>query len=420
MNAYACRGDILFSLDAEHIGTYPNHWIVVEDDVVSGIFSELPDRYAGIERRDYGNDLIIPAFSDLHIHAAQYFQRGVGMDKLLFDWLNDYTFPQEARFSDRSYANAAYSALIDDFVRHGTFHASIFTTIHADSAGVLFDLLEAKGLTAFVGKVNMDQNSPAFLCESTEDSLRETERFVADHSGSQSVQPILTPRFAPTCSEELLKGLGAIAKKYHVPMQTHLAESREQVSYTMSLFEGYASDAEIYLRAGLMEHLSILAHVIFPNSRDVEILQQAQSICVHCPDATANITAGIMPLVQLAEQGVEIALGSDVGGGHGIPIYRQMARAIQLSKLKQFYEPEHSRVSLARAFYHATKTGGSVFGRVGSLEPGYRFDALVLSRLDDPAYPLTPIERLERFCYIGDDRNISQRYISGRKLPRVM
>ena len=394
----------------------PDHWIVVENGIISGIFSGLPESYAGMEQRDYGDKLIIPAFSDLHIHASQYFQRGVGMDNLLFDWLNDYTFPQEARFSDASYARATYVALIDDFIRHGTFHASLFATIHADSTAILFDLLEEKGISALVGKVNMDRNSPAFLCETTEESLRETERFLADHSGNGKVRPIITPRFAPTCSEELLRGLGKLAQQYHCPMQTHLVESREQVAFTMGLFTEYGSDAEIYQRAGLMENLSIFAHVIFPTAGDLKILKQTNSICVHCPDATANITAGIMPLVWLADMGVSIALGSDVGGGHGIPVYRQIARAIQLSKLKQFYEPEQQRVTLARAFYHATKAGGSVFGNVGAFEKGYRFDALVLEGLSDAGYTLSPIERLERFCYIGDDRNIAERYLAGNKL----
>lgn len=416
MDAFACHGDILYAPNAEKIESFADHWIVVENGIVSGIFPALPERYAEIEQRDYGSSLIIPAFSDLHTHASQYFQRGVGMDKLLFDWLNDYTFPQEARFSDLSYAKAAYGTLTDDFLRHGTFHASVFATIHRNATDILFDLLEKKGLSAFVGKVNMDQNSPDFLCETAHESLDETERFLAAHVGNTAVQPILTPRFAPTCSVELLQGLGKLAKKYHAPMQTHLVESREQVAFTMSLFPGYRSDAEIFQKAGLMENLSILAHVIFPTELDLAILKQTNSICVHCPDATANITAGIMPLVWLAEQGITIALGSDVGGGHGIPVYRQIARAIQLSKIKQFYEPEQKRVTLACALYHATKAGGSAFGNVGSLEKGYRFDALVLYGLEDAGYSLSPIERLERFCYIGDDRNIGQRYISGRKL----
>jgi len=416
MKDFVCRGDILFAQNERETTVFEGGYLVVQDGAVTGVFEQLPERYTGIELRDYQNALIVPAFSDLHIHASQYFQRGVGMDKLLFDWLNDYTFPQEARFSDKAYAESAYGALTEDFVRHGTFHASIFTTIHSGTADVLFQMLEQRGLSAFVGKVNMDQNSPDFLCESTQDSLKDTERFLCDHSGNGAVRPILTPRFAPTCSEELLFGLGRLAKRYDCSMQTHLVESREEVEYTLSLFPAYQSDAEIYLRAGLLDRPAIFAHVIFPSERDVEILKQTQSVCVHCPDSTASITAGIMPLTQLSGRGIRIALGSDVGGGHGIPVYRQIARAVQLSKLKEFYEPTYKRLNLTHAFYLATKAGGAVFGNVGSFEPGYRFDALVLSGLEDEGYKLTPLERLERFCYIGDDRNIVRRYIGGRML----
>ena len=413
MREFACRGDILFAPNEKEVEILEGGYVVIKDGTVTGVFQQLPEKYTGMELRDYQNALIIPAFSDLHIHASQYFQRGIGMDKLLFDWLNDYTFPQEARFADKAYAEAAYSALTEDFIRHGTFHASVFTTIHSDTADVLFQMLEKRRLSAFVGKVSMDRNSPAFLCESTQESVRDTERFLSEHSGNGRVRPILTPRFAPTCSKELLFGLGRLAKRYDCPMQTHLVESREEVEFTLSLYPEFKSDAEIYLRAGLLEQPAIFAHVIFPSERDVEILKETNSVCVHCPDATANITAGIMPLVNLSNQGIRIALGSDVGGGHGIPVYRQIARAVQLSKLKEFYEPENKRLDLAHAFYLATKSGGAVFGSVGSFEPGYRFDALVIDGLEDVGHRLTPLERLERFCYIGDDRNIVKRYIDG-------
>ncbi len=143
------------------------------------------------------------------------------MDQLLFDWLNDYTFPQEARFLDPSSAEILYGALADDFVRQGTFHVNIFTTIHADSAGILFRLLEQRGLNACVGKVNIDQNSPQQLCETMERSLREAERFLAEYSGNRVVQAIIASRFASICSIEPLTELGKIAKRYHCPMQTH-------------------------------------------------------------------------------------------------------------------------------------------------------------------------------------------------------
>ena len=124
-----------------------------------------------------------------------------------------------------------------------------------------------------------------------------------------------------------------------------------------------------------------------------------------------------MPAKALADQGVSIALGTDVGAGQTLAVYRQISRAVQLSKLKEFYEPEgNGRISFANAFYMATQSGGSCFGKVGSLEKGYRFNALVLDHLEDEGLPMTPAERVERFCYTGDDRNIVARFIDGKEI----
>ena len=176
----------------------------------------------------------------------------------------------------------------------------------------------------------------------------------------------------------------------------------------MCIRDSYSSDAEIYERAGLMDHgPSIFAHVIFPTEEDKRILKKHGSFSVHCPDATVNIIAGIMPLQHMEAEGLKIAMGTDIAGGHGIGIYRQVARAVQLSKLKEFYEPQESKtITITQAFYHATKESGSVFGKVGSFEKGYAFNALVIDNMEDPWTKMTAEEKLERFCYIGDDRNI--------------
>lgn len=412
------HGDIVYAKDPDHLAVEGGGYLVVRDGFVEEICPVLPAQYASIPVTEYGRGLIIPAFSDLHIHASQFVQRGIGMDKLLFDWLNDYTFPQEARFASMAYAKSVYDAVVNELIRHGTFHASLFTTIHYDASSYLFHALEERGLHAYVGKVNMDCNSPEFLCEKTEESLRQTERFLSEHAGGKTVRPILTPRFAPTCSEKLITGLGKLSERYHCGLQTHLCESIAEVETTLDMFRNYRADGEIYERAGLLDNgPSIFAHFIFPSPLDIEILTRHKSMTVHCPDATTSVTAGIMPTERLHTQGIDISLGTDIGAGQSAAVYRQVARAVQLSKLKEFYEPKESRrISFARAFYMATKAGGSVFDRVGSLEPGYRFNALVIDDLEDDGVVLTPEERLERFCYAGDDRNIIERYLNGSTL----
>ena len=395
-------------------------YVIVKGGVILEVCPVLPAEYAGAEVTDFGDGILIPAFSDLHIHASQFTERGVGMDCLLFDWLNTYTFPQESGFASLPYAETVYRQVIRELLRHGTMHASFFTTIHYEACDLFFRLLKESGMYAFTGKVNMDRNSPDFLIEDTAKSIRETDRFIAEHLGDSHVKPILTPRFAPTCSEELLKGLAEIGKRRKVGLQTHLVESIAEASWTKELFPGYATDGDIYERLGFLDNGPVIfAHVIFPEERDLEILKKHGCMSVHCPDSTANITAGIMPLSDLAGEGIGISLGSDIGGGHGTGIYRQVARAVQLSKLKEFYESGYKRITFADAFHLATAAGGSVFGNVGQLREGYQFNALLIDGLEDDGGNHTILELLERFCYIGDDRNIVRRYLDGKLLQRV-
>ncbi len=407
------HGDILFTPAKDKMEVYEDSYIVVENGKVSGIFRQIPEALKSLPVTDHGRGLIIPAFSDLHVHASQYIQRGMGMDLLLSDWLNTYTFPQEANFASVEYAQPIYQAFADSLVLHGTFHANVFTTIHRASAGILIREMEKRGLTGLVGKVNMDYASPSYLCETTEESIRETELFLEEHSKNRLVRPILTPRFVPTCSRELLTGLGKLARKYNTGLHTHVVESIWEAGEAVRLFPDCSCDTEIYEKCGLLGYgPAIFAHFIFPSPRDIQLAKAYHAVTVHCPEATANVIAGIMPAARLMEDDISIAVGSDIGAAGSPAIYRQIAHAIRLSKLKAFYEPDSNRaLTLTEAFYMATKAGGSVFGKYGSFENGYDFHAIVIDRLEDEGHPLRPEQRLERFCYTGDDRNITARYL---------
>ncbi len=411
-------GDILYSESREKLITHEASYIVVKDGLVEGIYKELPQQYKDLPVTDHGRGVIIPAFSDLHVHASQYNERALGMDCLLSDWLNNYTFPQEANFKDMEYAKNAYDAFVDELIKHGTFHVVTLATIHRHTTNYLFNKLEEKGLYAYVGKVQMDMDSPEYLCETTEESYRETEEFLKEHIGATKVKPIITPRFGPTCTDECINGGGELSRKYGVGMQTHIVESLWEAQASVDCHPGNTSDSGIYEKAGMLESgPNVFAHVIFPTEDDIRVMTQYNAIAVHCPHATNNVVAGIMPVNYLQEKGVNVALGTDVGGGHTLALYKQISKAVQLSKLKEFYEPETNKpINFANAFYCATKVGGSIFGKMGSLEPGYHFNALVINGMEDKGIQLTPSERVERFCYIGDDRNIVGRFIDGEKI----
>ena len=412
------RGNIVYSKDRETLAVHRDSCIAVENGTVEGIYASLPERYAGAPLTDYGDSVLILAFSDLHVHAPKYPQRGLGMDLLLADWLNTYTFPQESKFADPAYAETVYEAFVQSLIENGTFHACVFATIHRETTSRLLERMEERKLRAYVGKVNMDIQSPEYLCETAEESLYETEAFLEQYAGNRYAKPIITPRFAPTCSFELLKGLGKLGRKYGTGMQTHLVESRWEAAEAVRLNPECSCDTEIYEKAGLLENgPAVAAHFIFPTEDDIRILKKHGGYAVQCPDATVNVIAGIMKTAALGDAGINLALGSDIAGGHLPGIYTQAARSVQLSKLKAFYEPEENRsIPFAEAFYMATKAGGKLFGKVGSLEPGYAFDALVIRDFSDQFRKITPDETVERFCYTGNPSDITARFIDGENM----
>ena len=412
------KSNLITAHSSDEMEVLPDSYIIEKDGYIEYVGKEIPEEYKGYEVTDYNDKLLIPGFSDIHVHAPQYAQRGIGMDVLLFDWLNNYTFPEESKYQDISYAAKIYPQLIRDLLRHGTLHVTPFSSIHYDASSLLYRMLGESGMYAYAGKINMDMNSQDYYVEETQKSIEDTERFILEHTDlyGDRVRPIIMPRFAPTCSDELLKGLGKLAEKYDLGLHTHLVESKAEAAWSKELFPQYLSDGDIYEQTGLLKGKGpkIFAHVIFPTEVEEKILKEYDCVSVHCPDSTGNITAGIMPLKEMQEKGLRIAYGSDVGGGQWFGIYRQMARSIQQSKIKEFYEERPFRLELRNAFYHATAQGGSIFGKIGKLEKGYRFNVLVIDKMEDEGTKLSIEEALERFCYAGDDRNIKARYIDGK------
>ena len=411
------RGHIVYSKNAEELEEITSGYILVDNGVIQDVFKELPNKHKDYQITDFGKGVIIPAFSDLHVHAPQYPNRGIAMDALLYDWLNQYTFPLESKYKDEEFAKKVYSAFVNDLIKHGTMHASVFATIHNPATDYLISALEDKGIKSYVGKVNMDKDSPDILVETTEQSLKDTEAFIKKHVNNKYAKPILTPRFAPTCSFELLKELGKLADKYDIGCQTHIVESLWEKEEAKKCFNGCRCDMQIYEEAGLLKHKPfIAAHFIFPSKEDLALLNKCEGYAVQCPDATTNVIAGIMQTGKLLDTGTNLAIGSDISAGSYLGIYRQVASSVRLSKIKSFYEPDNRTISFQEAFYMATKSSGALFGKVGSLEKGYLFDVLVIDGLEDDFISLTPSQIVERFCYSGSTNNIKYRIMRGKIL----
>ncbi len=419
---FVVKGNIIYSKNPSDLAIYENAFLVCAEGLTAGIFPELPEEYASFPLYDYGKCLIIPGLVDLHVHAPQYTYRGLGMDKELLDWLQTYAFPEESRYEDPDYAERAYRIFVEKMRTNATTRACIFATAHVPATLLLMEMLEKSGLITYVGKVSMDRNAPAPLCEeSPAVAAAAVEKWLKTSLKKyKNTKPMLTPRFIPSCTDDLLTSLGRFQKKYHVPVQSHLSENLSEIAWVRELCP-YSSDyGEAYEHFGLFggNAPTVMAHGVWPGKREFARIKERGVYIAHCPQSNTNIASGIAPVRQYLDAGIHIGLGSDVAGGSSDSIFRAMVDAIQVSKLRwRLITQDDAPITLDEAFYMATAGGGEFFGKVGKFEEGYEFDAVVLDDENLPApREFSTHERLERIVYLGDDRNIAAKFVAGRKL----
>lgn len=413
------KGHIVHTTSPAKFEVYENSFLVVVDGLVQDVYSTLPENYSGLPVEDYGDKLIIPGFVDLHLHGAQFLQCGMGMTKKLLQWLNDYTFKLEKNFQDPAFAKEAYESFVRSLVAHGTLRACIFGTSSTSGTKELFQALKRAGVSAYVGKVNMDCNAPDYLLETVKESLKDTREIIENYKDEPLVKPIITPRFAPTCSRELLEGLGQLAAEYDLPVQSHLNECEDEIAWVKELFPEASSYSDVYDSYGLFGTVpTLMAHCVHMEPEEEKRAKQNGVFMVHCPDSNINVRSGIMPVKRYLDQDFQMGLGSDVAGGHKIAMNEAVVRTIQLSKVRSL-ETHEEPLTVAEAFYLGTRGGGKFFGNTGSFEKGFSFDALVLEDAPLIASHYGVVDRLEKYLYTGDDRNICARYVHGKKLELI-
>lgn len=320
---------------------------------------KFPQALTGEKVRDYGNAVIIPAFNDLHIHAPQYINRGVGFDRELMPWLETYTFPVEAKYRDIEFAAKAYQIFLRRLRACGTMRFSAFATMHAPGTWELMRQVERSGMRAYIGKVNMDRNSPEYLCEETERSLAETEELICrSEEELKHVKYIITPRFVPATSEKLMAGLGELAEKYDLPVQSHLSENKSEIAFVKELHPDIPTYTEVYDAFGLLRKgKTIMAHAIHLSDREKELLKEKQATLCHCAQSNADLSSGVMPVRRNLEFGLDCVIASDVAGSHTPAMNRHLAMCIEVSKLHALNHPQERPLQLAEAAVPVTKSG---------------------------------------------------------------
>ena len=420
--AFVIRGDAVYSISPQELACRPQSYLLVAEGRIAGLAAELPPQWQTLPLYDYGAALLLPGMTDLHLHAPQFSFRGLGMDLPLLPWLERYTFPEEARYAEAAHAEQAYRAFAAELQQGFLTRAVVFATIHGAASLRLAQLLEQSGLIAFVGRVSMDRCALPALAEGP-DALAAEQAWLQQmqQAGLQRVRPILTPRFVPSCSPQLLAGLGALAAESGLPVQSHLSESRDEVALVRELYPQSACYGAVYDRFGLFGQTpTVMAHCVYSDENEQELIQRRGVFVAHCPQSNLNLVSGAAPVREMLRRGLRIGLGSDIAGGaHSSPL-RGIQDAIAVSKLRAaLLEDSSLTLSFAEAFYLATCGGGAFFGQVGSLQPGYAADILVLDdrRSRRPGMDLE--ERLQRAVYLLDERDLLAKYIAGRRAGRL-
>lgn len=413
------RGNIIQAPRLGELDIREHGYLVLEDGVVQGVYDALPQALASAPITDYGDRLIMQSFVDMHLHAPQYPMLGMGMDLPLLDWLNTYTFRTEARFADPDFARRTYRRLATDLITNGTTRVCMFSSLHTEATWILMEELERAGVTGYVGKVNMDRNAlPGILQETTEESVSETLRWL-DGCHFEHVRPIITPRFTPSCSDELMAALGEIARDRGLYVQSHLSENRGEIAWVKELHPDCAQYWETYDKYGLWKDHTVMAHCVHSDARECAAIRRAGVVVAHCAGSNINLCSGVSPVREMLQQGIWVTLGSDIAGGAQLPMYKVITMSIRASKIKRM-ETDWSEdfLTVPEGYYLGTTAGHRYFGGGEGFAVGQPLHAIVVDDGDFPesVRPLTVRERFERSLYMLHRHNITAVWSHGRQV----
>ncbi len=388
-------------------------------------------------RRQY----LLPGFVDLHIHAPQFPQLGKALDLPLEVWLQQYTFPLEARYADAVFARKVYQRLVAALLANGTTTAVYFGTTHLEATSILAEICLAKGQRALIGKVAMDdpKECPDYYRDAdAATALVETRQFidrVRRMPGNETalVRPVVTPRFIPSCTHPLLEGLGAIAGETGCHVQTHCSESDWEHGFVLDRYG--KTDSQALDDLGLLTRHTVLAHGNFITPEDMALIRARGAGIAHCPLSNVFFSNAVFPLRRALEKGLRVGLGTDIAGGPSASLFDSCRHAVTASRLlEEGVDPDlsadkrgisESRIDFRQAFYLATAGGAKVLDLpVGRLTPGHQFDAILIDTEADNA----PIDidladeshddLLQKIIMSSTRANIQTTWVAGNMVAR--
>jgi guanine deaminase len=394
--------------------------IIREGKIVEvGDAAETLARHPGIGVKSYAGDLIMAGFVDCHTH---YPQTGIiaSYGAQLLEWLEKYTFSEEAKFSDPAYAAATAEAFLGETLRNGITTASVYCSSHPASVDALFAAAQRRKLRIVGGKCMMDRNCPEELRDTPQRAYDETKGLIEKWHGHGRITYAISPRFAITSTPEQLETAGALWKGHPTcRMQTHLSENTKEIAWIEALFPGEPDYLGVYERYSLIGPGSNFGHAIHLTPREIALIKDSGSGISHCPTSNTFIGSGLFDMKTLRdERRAIVGLGTDVGGGSSFSMFATMKAAYEIAQLRGY------SLHPAKAYYLATMGSASVLnltGKVGNLARGYDADIIVIDLNSRPVigqrmrHAGSLWEALFVQMILADDRAIRAIYIAGTK-----
>jgi guanine deaminase len=370
----------------------------------------------GLRIDDYRDKLIVPGFIDSHLHYPQA-EMVAAFGEQLLDWLDRYTFPTEQKYHDNDYAREMAQFFLEQLLRNGTTTAMVFGSVHPQSIDALFRQASNINMRLIAGKVMMDRHAPDGLLETVQQSVQQTHELIMRWHNHQRLSYALTPRFAPSCSREMLAAVQTMRQAYpDLYLQTHLSENRDELDWVKRLFPEFPHYLGIYHHFGLTGKRSIFAHCLHLSDSEWQCLHETNSRIAFCPTSNLFLGSGLFDLEKVWQHDIALSIGTDIGAGTTFNMLETLADAYKIAQLR------HYRLSPFEAFYHATLGGAKALDiddKVGNFTPGKEADLVVLQPAVGALQQLRQEnsqsleEKLFALMMLGDDRNIFCTLVDG-------
>ncbi len=427
-NLTAIRGQMLHFLsdpakDGDKAWQYlEDGLMLIENGVIIG-FGEaatlLPDLPATSQLHHYPDKLIMPGFIDTHIHYPQTEIIAAYGEKLL-TWLENYTFPAEAKFEDPAHAQQIARFFLQELLKNGTTTALVFGTVHRQSVDAFFTEALEKNLRMIAGKVLMDRHVPDNVADTPQSGYDDSKALIEAWHNKGRLSYAITPRFAPTSTSEQLAMAGKLLQEYpDVYMQTHISEDADEIAWVKQLFPESEHYLDVYDSHNLLTRRSVFAHGIHLEENEYQRLGQVGAAIAHCPTSNLFLGSGLFNLPHMEHHDINISLATDIGGGTSFSLLQTISEAYKIQQLRG------NKLDPFKSLYLATLGGAKALdleNTLGNFQPGKEADFIVTDLAATPLMAFrhercnTLFEKLFVLTMLGDDRAIYETWSFGQRV----